>query len=175
MKCAYLQQQKAPKHFNRTTSNNSLIRKDWRNVLSYCDDFQEVLEFDFAKKAIFFDIGFFANTAEWHCKMASRNSFQLIARILTGAHFLIVFLSNYKIVFLSNYRIVFLFSRNFVEWQGNITFQEPLITKKQKSDKFRKQKHQNRRSSHALANSQLRKSFRNLRLGEKFEYFKKKS
>ena len=76
------------------------------------------------------------------------------------------------LVFLSNYKIVFLSSRNFVQWQGNITFQEPLITKKQKSDKFWKQKHRNRGSSHALANSQLRKSFWSLRLVGKFKYFR---
>ena len=38
--------------------------------------------------------------------------------------------SKLFVVFLSNYKIVFPSPCNFVEWQGNIAFQEPLITKK---------------------------------------------
>ena len=131
MKCAYLR--KYDPNISRKSTNKSIwFFKTWTSGLSAIHwrmTFQETIKNDFAKKAIFFDIDFLELG-----RVTLQNGFQEFcstdSKDIDVSTLFVVFLSNYKILFLSNYKILFLYSCNFVEWQGNITFQKPLITKK---------------------------------------------
>ena len=106
----------------------------------------------FCRKAIFLISAF----SEWHCKMASRNSFHPMVRVLTDvstlfvvflSNYKIVFISNYNILFISNYKIVFLSPCNFVEWHSN-DIPRTINNKEVEVWQVWKQKYQNRRSLH---------------------------